>query len=96
MPVHLYGHACDMKSICDIARKYKLFVLEDCAEAIGTTINGQRVGSFGDISAFSFFGNKSITTGEGGMVLTMMKHFMDVVCILRGKGLLNIVNIGMI
>lgn len=54
MPVHLYGHACDMKSICDIARKYKLFVLEDCAEAIGTTINGQRVGSFGDISAFSF------------------------------------------
>lgn len=66
MPVHLYGHACDMKSICDIARKYKLFVLEDCAEAIGTTINGQRVGSFGDISAFSFLEIKVSLLAKAG------------------------------
>ncbi len=66
MPVHLYGHACDMKSICDIARKYKLFVLEDCAEAIGTTINGQRVGSFLVIYQLSFFEIKVSLLAKAG------------------------------
>lgn len=70
MPVHLYGYACDMNRIMDIAREHNVFVIEDCAEAIGTTYDGKKVGSFGDIACFSFFGNKTITTGEGGMVVT--------------------------
>ena len=68
MVVHLYGRPCNMKKILKIAKKRKLILLEDCAEAIGSTIGKKRVGSFSDISIFSFFGNKTITTGEGGMV----------------------------
>lgn len=67
--VHLYGHPCDMDAICAIAKKYNMFVIEDCAEAIGTRYKGKHVGSFGDIACFSFFGNKTITCGEGGMVV---------------------------
>ena len=69
MPVHLYGAACDMNAIVEIAREHDLFVVEDCAEALGTTIDGQHVGTFGDVGTFSFFGNKTITTGEGGAVI---------------------------
>ena len=82
IPVHLYGLACNMDEICRIAKKYGLFVIEDAAEAHGAEWNGQKVGSIGDIGSFSFFGNKIITTGEGGMVTTnneelyeKMKHF---------------------
>lgn len=70
MVVHLYGQACDMDSLMEIAREHKLFVVEDCAEAFGSSYKGEHVGTFGDISTFSFFGNKTITTGEGGMVVT--------------------------
>lgn len=70
IPVHLYGHPCDMDVIMDIANEHRIFVVEDCAEAIGTEYKGRKVGTFGDIACFSFFGNKTITTGEGGMVLT--------------------------
>ncbi len=70
IPVHVYGQPCDMDSIMEIAKKHKLFVIEDCAEAHGALYKGQKVGSFGDISCFSFFGNKVITTGEGGMCVT--------------------------
>ena len=69
MPVHLYGAACDMRALMDIARRHGLRVVEDCAEALGTTIRGQHVGTFGDVGTFSFFGNKTVTTGEGGMVI---------------------------
>ncbi|MFH5923534.1 DegT/DnrJ/EryC1/StrS family aminotransferase [Roseomonas xinghualingensis] len=69
MPVHLYGAACDMATIMEIARRHKLHVVEDCAEALGTYIGGRHVGTFGDIGTFSFFGNKTVTTGEGGMVI---------------------------
>jgi perosamine synthetase len=68
--VHLYGHSVDMDAIFAIARRHKLFVVEDAAEATGATYKGKVVGSMGDISTFSFFGNKVITTGEGGMVTT--------------------------
>jgi perosamine synthetase len=68
--VHLYGHPVDMDAILDIGRRRKLFVVEDAAEATGATYKGKVVGSMGDISTFSFFGNKVITTGEGGMVTT--------------------------
>lgn len=68
--VHLYGYPCDMDPIMEIAKKHRIFVIEDCAEAIGSEYKGKKVGTFGDIACFSFFGNKTITTGEGGMVLT--------------------------
>jgi len=68
--VHLYGAPCNMDEIVPICKKHNLYLIEDCAEALGTTYKGQHVGTFGDIAAFSFFGNKTITTGEGGMVTT--------------------------
>jgi len=70
IPVHLYGHPCNMDRIMEIARNYNLYVIEDAAEAHGAEYKGRKVGSFGDISCFSFYGNKMITTGEGGMCLT--------------------------
>jgi perosamine synthetase len=70
MVVHLYGHPCDMGRIMEVAQKHHLFVIEDCAEAFGAYYKNQHVGTFGDIAVFSFFGNKTITTGEGGMVVT--------------------------
>ncbi|MCR4635505.1 MAG: DegT/DnrJ/EryC1/StrS family aminotransferase [Butyrivibrio sp.] len=68
--VHLYGHPCEMDELTKICKEHDLFMIEDCAEAIGSEYKGRKVGSFGDIACFSFFGNKTITTGEGGMVLT--------------------------
>lgn len=87
MVVHLYGHACDMDSIMEIARRNDLFVIEDCAEAIGTEYKGRKVGCFGDLAAFSFFGNKTITTGEGGMVLTDNDELHDRCMRIKGQGL---------
>jgi perosamine synthetase len=69
MAVHIYGITVDMDPLLEIANNYKLKVIEDAAEVIGQTYNGQPCGSFGDISTFSFYPNKHITTGEGGMVL---------------------------
>jgi perosamine synthetase len=68
--VHLFGHPVDMDPILALARRRGLFVLEDAAEAHGAEYKGRRVGSLGDVATFSFFGNKIITTGEGGMVTT--------------------------
>ena len=70
MCVHIYGHPCDMDAINDIARRYNLKVIEDGAEAHGSLYKGQKCGSLSDISCFSFYSNKVITTGEGGMVCT--------------------------
>jgi perosamine synthetase len=70
IPVHVYGQACRMDEIMAIAKQHQLYIIEDCAEAHGAKFNGQKVGSFGDINTFSFFANKIITTGEGGMCLT--------------------------
>ena len=68
MPVHLYGQPCDMDSILSIAADHRLIVIEDAAEALGTEYHGRRAGSIGHAAGFSFFGNKLITTGEGGMI----------------------------
>ena len=70
MPVHIFGNMCDMFNIKSIAKKYNLYIAEDAAESHGSEYNGKKSGSFSDISAFSFFANKIITTGEGGMVIT--------------------------
>jgi perosamine synthetase len=70
MPVHIYGHPADMNAICDVAQRYGLKVIEDAAEAHGATIRSRRVGSLGDCATFSFYANKILTTGEGGMVTT--------------------------
>jgi len=75
--VDLYGHIADMKKVLKIAKKYKLKVIEDAAEAIGSEYYGKRAGSFGDVSCFSFHGSKTMVTGEGGMLLTNNKKIIE-------------------
>lgn len=87
MAVHLYGHACDMEALVAICKEHGLFLIEDCAEAIGTKFKNKHVGTFGDISIFSFFGNKTITTGEGGMVVTNDETLHDRATHFKGQGL---------
>ena len=70
LAVHLYGNPCDMDKLVDICKKHKLFLIEDAAEAFGSKFKDKHVGTFGDIATFSFFGNKTLTTGEGGMVVS--------------------------
>lgn len=67
---HIYGFPCDMDKIIKLCKKYKLYLIEDAAEMIGQEYKGRPCGSFGDISTFSFYANKHITTGEGGMIFT--------------------------
>ena len=87
MAVHLYGHPCDMDLLCAIAEEHNLFLIEDCAEALGSKYKDQYVGTFGDIAAFSFFGNKIITTGEGGMVVTSDETLFNRAIHFKGQGL---------
>jgi perosamine synthetase len=70
VPVHILGHPCDIRSICDVARRYGLSVIEDATESLGAYYDGKAVGSWGDAACFSFNGNKLLTTGGGGMVVT--------------------------
>ncbi|MFC1822871.1 aminotransferase class I/II-fold pyridoxal phosphate-dependent enzyme [Thermodesulfobacteriota bacterium] len=70
IPVHLYGQPCHMNALEKIAKRYNLWIVEDAAEALGARYQGKPVGSLGEIGCFSFFGNKIITTGEGGMLVT--------------------------
>ena len=70
MPVHIYGQACDMEKILAIAKKHNLYVVEDAAQGVGVKFNGRHTGTFGDIGVLSYYGNKTITCGEGGVVLT--------------------------
>ncbi len=67
---HIYGFPCDMDKITKLCKRYKLYLIEDAAEMIGQKYKGKPCGSFGDISTFSFYANKHITTGEGGMIFT--------------------------
>lgn len=87
LAVHLYGGACDMRRLRAICQQHGLKLVEDCAEAIGTRLDDQHVGTFGDVSTFSFFGNKAITTGEGGMVVCNDPALDAKVRHLRGQGL---------
>lgn len=87
LPVHIYGQPCSMDEIMQLAKAHDLFVIEDCAEAHGAEYKGKRVGSFGDISTFSFFANKIITTGEGGMCITNSAELRDKMRVLRDHGM---------
>jgi perosamine synthetase len=75
IPVHLYGHPCDMDALSEIANAHGVAVIEDAAEAHGAEYKGRRVGGFGKCGVFSFYGNKVITTGEGGMLTTNDREF---------------------
>ena len=83
IPVHLYGHPVDMPRLMEIAKRHNLLVIEDCAESHGATSFGQMSGSFGDMACFSFYANKVITTGEGGMVTTINKELAERLRLLR-------------
>lgn len=86
MAVHLYGHPCDMHSLVTICRDNNLLLIEDCAEAFGSYYQGKHVGTFGDVATFSFFGNKTLTTGEGGMVITNHATIHDHAVNLKNQG----------
>jgi perosamine synthetase len=75
MPVHLYGQSCDMYKINNVAKKHNLFVIEDAAQGVGVKFDNQHVGTFGDLGVLSFYGNKTITCGEGGVILTENEEF---------------------
>jgi perosamine synthetase len=87
IPVDLYGHPVDMDAIRDIAQRHHLFVLEDAAEALGATDKGRKTGSIADCATFSFFGNKTITTGEGGMIVTNDDDLAARIRIIKGQGM---------
>ncbi|MFF2484530.1 DegT/DnrJ/EryC1/StrS family aminotransferase [Paenibacillus sp. NPDC058071] len=87
VPVHLYGHPADMETINEIARKHALFVIEDAAEALGAEYRGKKTGSLAHCATFSLFGNKIITTGEGGMITTDDEELAQTLRTLRGQGI---------
>ncbi|WP_170833761.1 DegT/DnrJ/EryC1/StrS family aminotransferase, partial [Vibrio cholerae] len=75
-----------IQSLRDLCDEHGLYLIEDCAEAIGTAVNGKKVGTFGDVSTFSFFGNKTITSGEGGMVVSNSDIIIDKCLRLKNQG----------
>ena len=86
LAVHLYEGPCDIVALQSLCDRHGLRLIEDCAEAFGASVDGQHVGTFGDISAFSFYGNKSITTGEGGMVVCKTRSLHDRCYLLKTQG----------
>lgn len=87
IPVHYTGQPCDMDSIMDIARKHNLLVIEDGAHALGASYKGRKIGSIADMTCFSFHPVKSITTGEGGMVVTDSKELYKRLVLFRSHGI---------
>ncbi len=85
MPVHIYGYPTDMDKILEIAEKYNLQVIEDAAEAIGTKYKEKKAGSIGDMSCFSFYANKTITSGEGGIVVTDSEEYAKRAAMLKDQ-----------
>jgi perosamine synthetase len=86
MPVHLYGYLCDMDAITSIARQYNLVIIEDAAQAIGATYNGQKAGSFGT-GCFSLYATKNVMSGEGGMITTDNESLAEHCRLLRHHGM---------
>jgi dTDP-4-amino-4,6-dideoxygalactose transaminase len=87
MIVHYAGYACDMDAIVDICKRHKLYLIEDCAHTPGSDYKGQPLGTFGDVAAFSFFSNKNLSVGEGGMVATRNSELFIKLKGLRSHGM---------
>lgn len=87
MPVHFAGHPCRMDAFTDLARRHGLAIVEDCAHALEASIHGKRAGTWGDVGAFSFYPTKSITTAEGGMLVTTRAELAERIEILRLHGI---------
>ncbi|RZS72203.1 perosamine synthetase [Pseudobacter ginsenosidimutans] len=87
MPVHIYGHVCDMDALTKLAAINNIQIVEDCAESLGSFYRKQASGVFGAVGAFSFFGNKTITTGEGGMLIFKDKETYERASVLRDHGM---------
>jgi len=88
--VHYAGYACDMPHIMEVARAHNLFVIEDCAHAVGSWVNDRHLGTWGNIGCFSFFSNKNMTTGEGGMVTTNDEELHEKLRLLRSHGMTSL------
>jgi perosamine synthetase len=86
LPVEVFGNPAGFDKVCEIAQKHDLPVIEDCCEALGSALNGKKVGTFGAMSVFAFYPNKQITTGEGGMILTDNRDLADICVSLRNQG----------
>jgi perosamine synthetase len=86
IPVHLFGQPVAMDRLCEIARKHNLVIIEDCAESHGATCHDRMTGSFGEMGCFSFYANKVITTGEGGMVVTNDSKLAEKLKLIRNLG----------
>jgi len=86
VPVHMYGHPCDMDPILEIAWQHGLYVIEDAAQAHGAEYRGRRVGKIGDVGCFSFYASKTLTTGEGGMVVTNNARLAERMRTIRSQG----------
>lgn len=87
IPVHLYGHPVDMDAVAEFAAQTGIWVVEDAAEAHGAEVRNRRVGGLGTCATFSFFGNKIVTTGEGGMITTDDPELAAKITLLRGQGM---------
>jgi dTDP-4-amino-4,6-dideoxygalactose transaminase len=85
--MHYGGYACDMPAILELARKYDLKVIEDTAHAVGSELDSRKLGTWGDIGCFSFFSNKNMTTGEGGMIVTDNDTYAQRMHVLRSHGM---------
>ncbi|MCP4550625.1 MAG: DegT/DnrJ/EryC1/StrS family aminotransferase [Bacteroidetes bacterium] len=88
--VHFAGVPCDMDEITAICEEYNILLIEDCAHAIGSEYKGEKCGTFGDISCFSFFSNKNLSTGEGGMFVTRNEEFYKKARLLRSHGMTSL------
>ena len=86
MPVHIYGGSVNMEEVIKFSKKYKLKIVEDAAQALGVTYKGKSAGSFGDVSAFSFYADKALTTGEGGLIITNNKKIYRNLLLIRNQG----------
>lgn len=87
LPVHFAGHPCDMDTIESVARKHNLVVIEDAAHALESSYKGRKIGNLGNLTSFSFYANKNITTGEGGMLTTNDDALADKIRVMRLHGL---------
>lgn len=86
MPVHIYGMTCDMDAIVAFARTHNLKIIEDAAQAVGVRYKGKHAGTFGEVATFSFFADKTITTGEGGLIVTNDDQIAENLLYLRNQG----------